>query len=51
MKIILKQNSFLVCVPVNVCVFTVPKYNVDVLLGWKFYTNIPVFSNHSDDFS
>lgn len=51
MKIILKQKSFLVCVLVNVCVFTVPKYKLDVLLGWKFYANIPVFSNHFAGFS
>lgn len=51
MKIILKQKSFLVCVLVNMCIFTVPKYVRAVLLGWEFYTNTQVFSIHSTGFS
>lgn len=43
MKIILKQKSFSVCMPLNVCVFTVPEYILAILLGWKFDTNIQVF--------
>lgn len=32
MKIILKQKSFLLCVPVSVCAFAGPKYNLNILL-------------------